>query len=128
MDAFEQLVAEVLAAQGLWVQTSVKVKLTPEEKRLIGRPTCPRWELDVVAYNAAANELWVLECKSFLDSRGVQLVELQDGNSSNRYKLFREPILRTTVLQRLALDFVTQGRCPPNPLVKLGSGLIDHSQ
>lgn len=37
MDAFEQLVSEILWMSGFWVRTSVKVKLTKEEKRLIRR-------------------------------------------------------------------------------------------
>lgn len=32
MDAFEQLAAELLSTDGWWVQTSVKVGLTKEEK------------------------------------------------------------------------------------------------
>jgi hypothetical protein len=120
MDAFEQLVAEILSADGFWVQTSVKVRLTKDEKVRIGRHSSPRWELDVVAYKASINELWALECKSFLDSTGVQLAELQDGHSSKLYKLFREPVLRETVLTRLALQFVEEGRCRPDPVVKLG--------
>ncbi len=45
MDAFEQLVAEILWMEGYWVRTSVKVQLTKEEKRQIGRHSSPRWEL-----------------------------------------------------------------------------------
>lgn len=120
MDAFEQLVAELFFAEGFWVQTSLKVMLTKEEKRLIGRHSSPRWEIDVVAYKAATNEIVALECKSFLDSTGVQCDEFQDGHSSTRYKLFREPVLRETVLRRLALQMAGEGRCQPDPVVKLG--------
>lgn len=82
MDAFEQLAAELLFANGWWVQTSVKVELTKEEKKQVGRQSSPRWELDVVAYKGATNEILVIECKSFLDSRGVQWCELQDGTAA----------------------------------------------
>ena len=119
MDAFEQLVAEILFDQGYWVQTSVKVDLTKEEKRRIGRHSSPRWEIDVVAYRAADNELMAVECKSFLDSTGVQWAELQDDHSSTRYKLFREPILRDVVLARLATQMVEAGRCRPDATVRL---------
>jgi hypothetical protein len=37
MDAFEQLVSEILWMEGYWARTSVKVELTKEEKREIGR-------------------------------------------------------------------------------------------
>lgn len=120
MDAFEQLVAEILFDQGYWVQTSVKVDLTKEEKRRIERHSSPRWEIDVVAYRAADNELLVVECKSYLDSRGVQWTELQDGYSNTRYKLFKEPVLRDVVFGRLAAQMVESGRCAPGVSVTLG--------
>lgn len=41
MDAFEQLVAELFFTEGYWVQTSVKVELTKEEKRAIGGAQAP---------------------------------------------------------------------------------------
>ena len=72
MDAFEQVVASILQRKGYWTQTSVKVELTKEEKRAIGRPSSPRWELDVVGYRGSSNELLVVECKSYLDSYGVR--------------------------------------------------------
>src|SRR5215218_2466380 len=40
-------------------------------RREIGRPSSPRWELDIVAYSGRDNLLLVLECKSRLDSQGV---------------------------------------------------------
>jgi len=49
LDAFEQLVSEILWMEGYWVRTSVKVELTKEEKHLIGRHSSPRWEIDIVA-------------------------------------------------------------------------------
>lgn len=71
MDAFEQVVAEILWLQGHWVRTSVKVELSKEEKKRIQRPSSPRWELDIVAYSGRSNLLSVVECKSYLDSSGV---------------------------------------------------------
>lgn len=70
MDAFEQLVSEILWMEGYWVRASLKVELTKEEKKAIGRPSSPRWELDIVAYSGRDNLLRVVECKSYLDSRG----------------------------------------------------------
>ncbi len=71
MDAFESLVSEILRFKGYWVKTSLRINLTKDEKRRIGRPSNPRWELDVVAYGGKRNELLVVECKSYIDSRGV---------------------------------------------------------
>ena len=75
MDAFEQLVSEILWMEGYWVRTSVKVELTKEEKRLIGRHSSPRWELDIcmMAYKGGENLLRVVECKSYIDSTGVRI-------------------------------------------------------
>jgi hypothetical protein len=94
MDAFEQLVSEILWMQGYWVRTSVKVCLTPDEKKAIGRPSCPRWELDVVGYRGGDNVIQVVECKSFLDSVGVRAMDFdltkQELRSSDRYNLFND--------------------------------------
>jgi hypothetical protein len=42
MDAFENLVAMLLRRDGYWTATSVKVELTKDEKRAIGRVSSPR--------------------------------------------------------------------------------------
>jgi hypothetical protein len=58
MDPFESLVAIILERDGYWAKPEFKVELTKEEKRLIGRPSNPRWELDIVTYKGANNEFW----------------------------------------------------------------------
>lgn len=120
MDAFEQLVAELHWSLGYWVRTSVKVSLTKEEKVSIGRPSAPRWELDVVCYKADVNELLVLECKSYLNSPGVRWADICGESASKRYKLFREPLLRQTVLNRLCEQMVETGSCNSGVTAKLG--------
>jgi hypothetical protein len=99
MDAFEQVVSEILWMSGFWVRTSVKVDLTKEEKRLIGRHSSPRWELDIVGYSGRENLLRVVECKSFLDSTGVKACAFDgsDPEEAKRYKRFNEPELRRIV-------------------------------
>lgn len=114
MDSFEQVVATILDREGFWVRTSVKVALTQEEKREIGRPSSPRWELDVVAYSGRRGELLVVECKSYLDSYGVRSTSF-DGpkaEEETRYKLFSDDVLRRVVLARLEAQLVDQGFCP----------------
>ena len=103
MDSFEAVVATILEREGYWVRPGFKVELTKAEKRAIGKPSSPRWELDMVAYKGGTNELLVVECKSFLDSPGVRAVAF-DGSSdkeAERYKLFTQKRLRTVVLRRL---------------------------
>jgi hypothetical protein len=66
MDAFENLIAMLLRRDGYWTTTSVKVELTKDEKKSINRPSNPRWEIDVVAYKGATNQILAVECKSYL--------------------------------------------------------------
>lgn len=120
MDAFESVVAALLVRQGYWVQTSVKVELTKEQKREIGRPSSPRWELDIVGYRGRDNKLLVLECKSYLDSGGVFYKHVCGPAAHTRYKLFTEPLLRKVVLDRLIEQFVEAGFCASNPIIELG--------
>lgn len=121
MDAFEQVVSEILWMSGFWVRTSVKVELTKEEKRLIGRHSSPRWELDIVGYSGRENLLRVVECKSFLDSVGVRACAFDGGDpeEAKRYKLFNEPDLRRIVFNRLCLQFTEAGACREAPEVRL---------
>jgi hypothetical protein len=121
MDSFEAVVASILQRRGYWTQTCVKVELTKEEKRAIGRHSAPRWELDVVGYRGASNEILVVECKSFLDSPGVKAATF-DGHDlvdQKRYKLFFEPTLRKVVLRRLTRQFVSAGYCAARPKIRL---------
>jgi len=55
IDSFEEVVSELLWNEGFWVWTSYKVNLIREEKLGIRRPSCARWELDIVAYHAPTN-------------------------------------------------------------------------
>lgn len=121
MDAFEELAAEIFWNEGYWVRTGVKVELTREEKVRIGRHSSPRWEIDLVAWSAARNELLALECKSYLDSGGVHAAHFLPGSKyAHRYKLFHDLVLRSTVLERLRLQCVEQGLCTADAIVRLG--------
>ncbi|MCG3130830.1 MAG: hypothetical protein FLDDKLPJ_01603 [Phycisphaerae bacterium] len=92
MDAFENLVATLVHADGYWVRTSFAVELTKDEKRAVDNPTMPRPEIDVLAYKPALNEVLVIECKSYLDSTGVTHRNFTE-TSKHRYKLFHNPVL-----------------------------------
>ena len=121
MDSFETLVGSLLEKDGYWLRTAMKVDLTKEEKRKIGRPSTPRWELDLVAYKAKENELLVVECKSYLDSPGVRARGLDgtDAKDGSRYKLFNDPVLRKTVINRLKKQLISSGSCAASPSVTL---------
>jgi len=120
MDAFESVIATILDRDGFWVRTSYKVALTKAEKREINRPSSPRWELDVVAYRPLDNVLWIVECKSYLDSRGVSFKGLDpDTGGSSRYKLFNEPNTRAVVFRRLIQQLTESKSIRPDPDIKL---------
>lgn len=123
MDAFEQVVSEILWMQGYWVRTSVKVELTKPDKQEIGRPSSPRWELDVVGYRGGDNVLQVVECKSYFDSQGVRAADFglvdSERSSADRYKLFNDETLRRVVFERLRQQFTETGACREAPTVRL---------
>jgi len=119
MDAFEDLVAALLRNEGYWVEPSFKVRLEKHEKVAIGRASSPRWEIDLVAYKPVDNELLVVECKSFLDSRGVSISSFAEGLKPDRYKLFNEPTLRKIVFERLSQQLIARSAILPNPRVQL---------
>lgn len=121
LDAFESVIASLLERDGFWVRSSVKVELTKAEKKLIGRASSPRWEIDLVAYKVKTNELWIVECKSYLDSGGVSMNAFNSSNHNfaNRFKLFNEKNLFGIVKKRLCGQLLQRGACRPNPKVKL---------
>jgi hypothetical protein len=90
MDSFENVIASLLEKNGFWTRTSVKVELTDEEKKHIGWKTSPRLEIDIVAYKGKTNELWLVECKSYLDSGGVGFSAFNGTNPrfAKKFKLF----------------------------------------
>jgi hypothetical protein len=119
MDAFEQVIAEIFWKEGYWVQTSVKVNLSKEQKRRLENPSMPRPEIDVLAYSSRDNTLKAIECKSFLDSRGVIAADVGGSTGSSRYKLFRNEALKDAVLQTLKDQLVATGACPADVRVVL---------
>lgn len=121
MDAFESVVAALLERKGYWTRTSVKVDLTKEEKRRIGRPSSPRWEIDVIAYKGSTNSLLAVECKSYLNSQGVKFSAFSGSSErdAKRYKLFNEKKLRRVVFNRLSMQLVESGFCRKPPEITL---------
>lgn len=123
MDAFEQVVGMLLERDGFWVRTSYKVILKKKDKLRIGLPSCPRWEIDVLAYKPSANLVRVVECKSFLNSTGVSYDAFTGKNAkkAKRYKLFTDATLRNVVLARLKrqLRQKKNGMVLPRPRIVL---------
>jgi hypothetical protein len=115
MNAFENIVAQYLEAEGYWVRQSVKVQISREDKKKIGLPTMPRPEIDLVALNVKENELLLVEVKSFLDSAGVYFGDSDIGKfdadswAAKRYRLFANSKFRTVVTKRLREQFLEEG-------------------
>ena len=111
MDHFEGIVRTLLEADHYWVQSCFKVNLTIEEKRDIGKHSIPRPEIDLLALNFDRNEVLVVEAKSFLDSPGVRLEDLEKEHDipDGRYKLFTSKRYRDAVFRRLLLQLCGNG-------------------
>ncbi len=62
-----------------------------------------------------------MECKSYLDSRGVALraFDGSDAKFAERFKLFSDDNLRNVVFVRLRKQLAACGACAPNAAVKL---------
>lgn len=122
MDHFESIISTLLEADGYWVRRSFKVNVTKEEKRQIGKHSIPRPEIDLLALHFSRNEVLALEAKSFLDSPGVKLAQLQEEHDvpEGRYKLFTSKRYRSIVLSRLLQDLVACGMAKPDTKIFLG--------
>jgi hypothetical protein len=122
MDHFEGIIKTLLEHEGYWVRCSFKVNLTKEEKRLIGKPSIPRPEIDLLAFKPETNLILALEAKSYFDSFGVKFEELKQSHSipEGRYKLFTCKNYRDIVLSRLKLDLQAIGMANEKTNIKLG--------
>lgn len=122
MDHFESIISTLLEAEGYWVRRSFKVNVTKDEKRYIGKHSIPRPEIDLLALHFGRNEVLALEAKSFLDSPGVKLTELQEEHQTpaGRYKLFTSQRYRSVVLSRLLQDLVDCGMANSGTKIVLG--------
>ncbi|MBK7877784.1 MAG: hypothetical protein IPJ77_19050 [Planctomycetes bacterium] len=118
MNAFEDLIALLLRRKGYWTSTALKVVLTKEEKREIGTHSAPRWEIDVVAYKGATNEVLAVECKSFLDSTGV-VFRQGAFEPPDTYKLFSREKTRTVVMNAMIRQLQSCGACGPDPVLRI---------
>lgn len=122
MELFEGIIKTLLEHEGYWVRQSFKVNLTKEEKRVIGKHSIPRPEIDLLAFKPGTNSMIVLEAKSYFDSPGVKISELLEHHEipEGRYKLFTCENYRNIVFTRLIKDLVHYGLAESDINLQLG--------
>lgn len=122
MDHFEGIIATLLEAENYWVRRSFKIEVTKEEKRQVGKHSIPRPEIDLLAFKFAKNEVIAFEVKSFLNSPGVRLEDLQREHEvqEGRYKLFTSRSYRKVILERLKMQLISDGMADAATTVRLG--------
>lgn len=111
MDAFELIIGQLLEEEKYWVRHSVKISLTLQEKQAIKKPSTPRPEIDIAAYDVKTDTVFLLEVKSFLDSPGVYYdqVAIEQDEQSGRYKLLTARNYRNVLSERLKKDWCESG-------------------
>lgn len=122
MDYFEGIIKTLLEHEGYWVRQSFKVNLTKQEKRDIGKHSIPRPEIDILAYKPENDSIIAFEAKSYLDSPGVKVSELEAEYEipEGRYKLFTCANYREIVFNRLKSDLKEIGMGTNQTSVTLG--------
>lgn len=122
MDAFEIIIGQLLEEDRYWVRHSVKINLNREDRLAIRKPSSPRPEIDITAYDAITDTIYLIEVKSFLDSPGVVLedVTVRQEQQSGRYKLLTAETYRNVLLKRLQTDWCVLGYIKPTTHVSFG--------
>lgn len=122
MDYFENIVVKIIESDNKWVRQNVKINLTVEEKRATGKPSIPRPDIDIVAYNVKTNILELWEVKSFLDSPGVKFAELDNeyDDTEGRYKLLTSTKYRNIIIERLISEWIEIGLIKEDPVINIG--------
>lgn len=110
-EAFEEIVAVLLEAEGYWVRRNVKIKLSPEQVQMLGLKSVV-CELDLVAYRKSAPEqVLIVECKSFGRSGGITWKTYQKPDKPttrrHRYKLFWSQPLQAEIVSLLQSNEIT---------------------
>ena len=117
MNAFEQIVAGLLRAEGYWTINGYRVNITKQEKKDIGKHSMPRPEIDILAYKGGQDQLLWVECKSYLDSPGVKYSSFSDPSDVgySRYKVFNDEKYREIVGKALIGQVLDTKLTKPTP-------------
>ncbi len=121
MDAFETLVTGILQRrERLWTWQNYKIDLTREDKLRLGKPSHPRIDVDVVAYQPIENRVLWVECKSYLDSSGVSMNAFTpaNGQHADRFKVFTDQTYRVVASAALVRQLVAERMVRPDPVIE----------
>lgn len=119
MDSFETIVGKLLEQEHYWVLRNWMVVISKEDKRALDNHSMPRPEIDLVAFSPARNELLIVECKSYLDSRGVGKSSF-DSDVPRPIRLFSDEKYRALITERLIEGLLTNGLLAMRPQIKYG--------
>ena len=121
VDQFEAVIRTLLEADHYWVQSSFKLELDDDGRRQIGNKYVPRPEIDLLALKFSSNEVLAVEAKSFIDSAGVRLADLEKRHRrpEGRYKLFTSIRYRNTVLSLIKEQLCEHGMANAKTKMKL---------
>ena len=119
MDAFEDLIARLLRREHQWTRQNYKVGLTKAEKVAIGLPSMPRPDIDILAFQPMTNSVLWVECKSYLDSRGVHYSAFDGSNATlaRRFRIFTDDNYREIVTAALLRQLVHDQLVRPDPTI-----------
>jgi len=122
MDYFESICKTLLEEEGYWVRQSYKLELSKEQKKRLGKPSLPRPEIDLIAFNHKKNELIIFEVKSLFDSTGVKFKDIQLTHKipEGRYKLVTCEDYRKIIEDNIKRDFISKGLVSEKIQPKLG--------
>lgn len=111
MDAFESIVAKAFEARGYWTRIGFKVNLDKATKKALENPSMPRPEIDILAYKPSEKKLLLIECKSYLDSLGVQYAAFStpDSVTATRFKIFHNARLLDEVKKQVIRQLTEEG-------------------
>lgn len=117
MNSFENIISGLFRADGYWTAIGYRVEMTRGQKRQAGKPSMARPELDILAYKGKTNELIWVECKSYLDSRGVTYASFTESSHQGykRFKSFNDDMYREVISSALIDQVVRDGLTQPNP-------------
>lgn len=120
MDAFEDLVARLLRREHYWTRQNFKVELTKSEKVEVGKPSLPRPDIDILAYQPVDNRVLWVECKSYLDSGGVHMSAFNGGNPKfrERFRILTDDTYRRVVTDALVRQLVASELVRPQPAIE----------